>query len=281
MNYQTVISAADLNKQLDNPNWAIMDCRFYLDDPRRGYQEYLEGHIPGAVFVNIDQDLSGPVISGITGRHPLPPVPEIAEKVSAWGIDQRTQVVVYDNETGAYGARLWWMLRWLGHNSVAVLDGGWSGWQTSDNQFENGEKIPEPRNFDPEVQPHLIVDAQFVNDIREDSDYLLLDARSSERYNGINETTDPIAGHIPGAVSAPYSENLTEKGFFKTKTELQDRFSGLLGAYDPINIVVYCGSGVTAAHNIIAMLHSGYGMPKLYSGSWSDWITEPSRPIAK
>ena len=282
MNYQTVISSIELSSHLDDKDWAIVDCRFYFDDPEQGYKEFLEGHIPSSVYTNLDQDLSAPIIPGKTGRHPLPEVSKMVETISSWGIDRDTQVVIYDNETGAYAARLWWILRWLGHIHVAVLDGGLSAWVAEKRLLEINEITPEYKNFIPYIQSQYIVDAQFVDNIRDDSSYALLDARSLERYLGKNETIDPVAGHIPGAISAPYEENLTDEGFFKSKTELQERFRILLDDHDLNNTVVYCGSGVTAAHNIISMLRAGYDiMPKLYPGSWSDWITDPSRPIAK
>ena len=281
MKYLTVISSTELTSHLDDPDWVIVDCRFYLDDPEQGYREFLEGHIPGAVFANLNQDLSAPIIPGKTGRHPLPDVPKMVETISSWGIDRNTQVIIYDNEGGAYGARLWWILRWLGHMTAAVLDGGWNTWLVNNGQIEIKEETPKYKNFIPDIQPQYLVDAQYVNNIREDPDYKLLDSRSSERYFGQNETTDPVAGHIPGAISAPFKENLTEEGFFKSKFELQDRFQVLIGDHDSNSLVFYCGSGVTAAHNIISMVRAGYDMPKLYPGSWSEWITDPTRPIKK
>ena len=217
MKYLTVISSTELTSHLDDPDWVIVDCRFYLDDPEQGYREFLEGHIPGAVFANLNQDLSAPIIPGKTGRHPLPDVPKMVETISSWGIDRNTQVIIYDNEGGAYGARLWWILRWLGHMTAAVLDGGWNTWLVNNGQIEIKEETPKYKNFIPDIQPQYLVDAQYVNNIREDPDYKLLDSRSSERYFGQNETTDPVAGHIPGAISAPFKENLTEEGFFKSK----------------------------------------------------------------
>ena len=281
MKYLTVISSTELTSHLDDPDWVIVDCRFYLDDPEQGYREFLEGHIPGAVFANLNQDLSAPIIPGKTGRHPLPDVPKMVETISSWGIDRNTQVIIYDNEGGAYGARLWWILRWLGHMTAAVLDGGWNTWLVNNGQIEIKEETPKYKNFIPDIQPQYLVDAQYVNNIREDPDYKLLDSRSSERYFGQNESTDPVAGHIPGAISAPFMENLTEEGFFKSKYELQDRFRVLIGDHDSNSLVFYCGSGVTAAHNIISMVRAGYDMPKLYPGSWSEWITDPTRPIKK
>ena len=277
MAFQTILSAADLKKNLDNPEWAIMDCRFDLQESELGYQEYLAGHVPGSLYIHLDRDLSSEIIPGKTGRHPLPDKNVFSERLSSWGIDNLTQVVVYDNNNGGLAARLWWLLRWLGHNNVAILNGGWPAWDIENNPIETGESTREPRVFILVEQPQYIVDAEFVEKVRLDPDYLLVDARAAERYWGINETTDPIAGHIPGAVTAPYAGNLDDQGFFLKTEMLKERFDILLEGIPAENVIFYCGSGVTASHNIVAMIEAGYEMPKLYPGSWSEWITDPSR----
>ena len=279
MAFHTMLSAADLKKNLDNPEWAIMDCRFDLQEPDLGYQEYLEGHIPGSLYIHLDRDLSSEIIPGKTGRHPIPDKNLFSERLSSWGIDNLTQVVVYDNKSGGLAARLWWLLRWLGHNDVAVLNGGWPAWEIENDPIEAGESTREPRVFTPSEQPQYIVDAEFVEQVRLDPDYLLVDSRAAERYWGINETIDPIAGHIPGAVTAPYAGNLDQQGFFLPAELLKERFENLLEGIPTENVIFYCGSGVTACHNIVAMSEAGYEMPKLYPGSWSEWITDPSRQI--
>lgn len=280
MAYQTIISAGDLNKNLTNPTWAIFDCRFYLGETERAAREYLEGHIPGAVYVDLDRDLSSEVIPGKTGRHPLPDSQIFADRLSTWGIDDEVQVVVYDNEGGGLAGRLWWLLRWLGHKNVAVLDGDWNAWNNGNYPVEIGEVKNNTKVFMAVEHPEYLVDLNYVDEIRLDPDYLLLDARSAERYWGLKETVDIKAGHIPGAVTAPYSENLNKNGFFLTPAQLKERFQNLLDGIPAENVVVYCGSGVTAVHNIIAMVIAGYSMPKLYPGSWSEWSLDPDRPIA-
>jgi len=278
MKCDTILSAEESLKHLNDPDWRFIDCRFYLQEPDQGYQDYLEGHISGAAYAHLDRDLSGVIIAGKTGRHPLPDIQDITEKLSAWGISRQTQVVAYDNMGGAFAARLWWLLHWLGHDHVAVLDGGWNAWVEGGKEQETREPEQVRKQFTPEIHPELLVDAMFVEKIRMDPGYLLIDARSPERYWAIEENTDPVAGHIPGAVSAPFSENLDEDGYFLTDDKLIDRFRNLLGDYPPGKTVIYCGSGVTAAHNIIAMLKAGFVMPRLYAGSWSEWITDPARP---
>ena len=280
MKFDTILSVKESSIYLNDPDWGFIDCRFYLQEPDQGYQDYLEGHIPGAVYAHLDRDLSGVVIEGKTGRHPLPVIEDITEKLSAWGIDQQTQVVAYDNQGGALAARLWWVMRWLGHDRVAVIDGGWDAWVESGNSQETQESPRDRMQFVPGLRPDLVVDALFVEKIRTDPEYLLIDARSPERYWALEENIDPVAGHIPGAVSAPFSENLDEDGYFLPDEMLVDRFRSLLGDYPPEKTIVYCGSGVTSIHNIIAMLKVGFDMPKLYVGSWSEWITDSARPTA-
>ena len=279
MAIQTILSAADLNKNLNNPDWAIMDCRFDFDDLKLGYKEYLAGHVPGSLYIDLERDLSSEIIPGKTGRHPLPDKKILAERLSSWGIDGSTKVVVYDNDNGGLAARLWWLLRWLGHENAAVLSGGWSAWDMEKYPIETGETAREPRVFSPTEHSQYIVSANFVEKARQDPDYLLLDSRGAERFWGMNETIDSVAGHIPGAVTAPYAGNLDEEGFFLTAELLKERFENLLGGIPAENVIFYCGSGVTACHNIAAMIEAGFEMPKLYIGSWSEWITDPSRPV--
>jgi thiosulfate/3-mercaptopyruvate sulfurtransferase len=279
MAFQTILSAAELKKNLDNPDWAIMDCRFDFQEPELGYEEYLTGHIPGSLYIHLDRDLSGEILPGKTGRHPLPEINVFCNRLSSWGIDSSTQVVVYDNNNGGLAARLWWLVRWLGHNNIAILDGGWPAWDIEDFPVETVESTRKLREFIPKENPQYLVDAEFVEKIRLDPDFLLVDSRAAERYWGINETTDPIAGHIPGAVTAPFEGNLDDQGFFLKAEQLKERFEILLEGIPAENVVFYCGSGVTASHNIVAMIEAGYEMPKLYPGSWSEWITDPTRPI--
>ncbi len=280
MTYTTLISTADLARHLDDPAWAVVDCRCQLNDSAYGRRAYEQAHIPGAVFADLNADLSGEISPGQTGRHPLPPPDVAARRFSAWGIDAGTQVVAYDEAGGALAAsRLWWMLRWLGHQAVAVLDGGWQQWQREARPTRSGVEHRAPRSFVPRLRPELVVDASDVLASLSSHTLRLFDARTADRYRGENETIDPVAGRIPGAISAPYPDNLDEHGQFKPRDELRSRYQALLGNHPAEASAFYCGSGGTAPHNILAMLHTGLGEAKLYAGSWSDWILDPSRPI--
>ncbi len=188
-------------------------------------------------------------------------------------------MVIYDNKNGGLAARLWWLLRWLGHENASILDGGWPAWEREKYPVETGVNIREPRVFLPVEQPQYIFDVNAIEKIRSDPDYLLVDARSAERYWGLNETNDPIAGHIPGAVTAPYAGNLDDGGFFLKSDLLRERYDTLLGDIPAENVIFYCGSGVTACHNIAAMVDAGFDFPRLYPGSWSEWIINPDRPV--
>ncbi len=279
MTYQTLISVTELVTHLADPDWAIVDCRFSLADIEWGRKEYGQNHIPGAVYAHLDEDLSGPIIPGQTSRHPLPAIESFARTLSNWGVDENVQVIAYDTAGGAIAARLWWMLRWLGHEAVAVLDGGWPRWQAEAGPVRSGVETRQARVFVPRPKPELVVKADQVEDIRADAGYCLIDARSSDRFRGENETLDPVAGHIPGALSLPFAGNLAEDGRFLPPEALEARFQDLVGSVPPERTIFYCGSGVTAAHNILAMVHAGLGETRLYAGSWSEWITDPSRPV--
>jgi thiosulfate/3-mercaptopyruvate sulfurtransferase len=278
--YQTLITPADLGPHTADPAWAVVDCRFLLRDPPAGRRAYLEGHIPGAVYAHLNDDLSGPVIPGRTGRHPLPEPAELAQRFSLWGIDGRTQVVAYDDSGGSMAARLWWALKWLGHDAAAVLDGGWQAWQQAGLPRARGEERRTPRRFVSRLRPGLAVSAETVNQVRAAPDWRVLDARAAERFRGENETIDPVAGHIPGALSAPFADNLDAEGRFRGPGELRARYQRLLGGAPAERVVAYCGSGVTAAHDVLAMAYAGLGEARLYAGSWSEWITDPARPVA-
>jgi thiosulfate/3-mercaptopyruvate sulfurtransferase len=279
MIYTTLISAAELNQHLGQPDWAVVDCRFTLTDPARGRRDYESAHIPGAVYAHVDEDLAGPITPGQTGRHPLPAVAIFAQTLSRWGIDASVQVVAYDDSGGSMAARLWWLLRWLGHEAVAVLDGGWPAWQSEGYSVRSGVEARGGRVFMPRPQPHLVAGAAEVLAVGRDPTYRLLDARSADRFRGENETIDPVAGHIPGAISAPFANNLTPDGRFRSPEALRARFQDLLGDVPPEKTIVYCGSGVTAAHNLLALAYAGLGEGRLYAGSWSEWITSPTRSI--
>jgi thiosulfate/3-mercaptopyruvate sulfurtransferase len=280
MAYSTLISTAELAEHLGDPAWAVVDCRASLADAALGRLKYLESHIAGAVFADLNRDLSAPVVRGQTGRHPLPEVQTAAATLSRLGIGPGVQVVVYDDQGGGMAARLWWMLRWLGHDAVALLDGDWRAWLREGRPTASGEQTRPPRRFTPQVREGWVVHAAEIAGRLGDPGLLLLDARSAERYRGENETIDPRAGHIPGARSTPYSGNLDEQGYFLPPAVLAARFAPLLGDRPVEEVVLYCGSGVSAAHNLVALAHAGLGTARLYVGSWSEWITDPDRPIA-
>jgi thiosulfate/3-mercaptopyruvate sulfurtransferase len=282
MTFTSIISTFELARHLAERDWVILDCRFTLAEPQRGEQEYLRVHIPGAVYLSLDRDLSGPVIPGVTGRHPLPAVEAAAETFTRAGIGKGVKVAAYDDAGGALAAaRAWWMLRWLGHAEVAVLNGGWQLWQKEGRLVRAGMETRQRGDFTPRVRGELLTSAEQVDQLRLDPAYRVFDSRSADRYRGENETIDPVAGHIPGAGSAPYAVNLQSDGRFRPKDSLHKRFSRLTGEVPTGQCIFYCGSGVTAAHNILAMEYAGLGEARLYAGSWSEWITDPKRPVAK
>ncbi len=277
--HTTLIDVHTLHRHHQDPDWRVIDARFSLADAGQGAREYAEGHVPGAVYAHLDDDLSGPIIRGETGRHPLPSVDRAVEVFSRFGIDSRVQVAVYDGAGGSVAARVWWMLRWLGHDAVAVVDGGWPAWTGADLPVTR--EVPEvtPRKFVANVQAHMVTDVEGVDGYRNNESWAVLDARTPERFRGEQEPIDPIAGHIPGARCANFDENLGEDGRFLSPEELKRRFEGLFGDVPADRAVNYCGSGVSACHNLLAIAHAGLGDAVLYPGSWSEWITDEDRPI--
>lgn len=281
MLYTTLISTGELAAQLDNPDWTIVDARFTLREPDRGERDYRTAHIPGAVYAHLDRDLSSPQIMGQTGRHPLPPLETLTARLGDWGIDARTQVIVYDDAGGMIAGRLWWMLRWLGHDAAALLDGGWPRWQQEGRPVCAGVETRAPRRFEAHLRPELVATAEEIEARLGSPDLHLFDARAADRFRGENETLDPVGGHIPGAVSAPYVENLRPDGLMLPPDQLAARFEGLLGDAPAAEAIFYCGSGVSAAHDVLATQHAGLPMPRLYVGSWSDWVSTGRRPVAR
>ena len=279
MLFTTLISTEKCARHLANPDWAIVDCRFTLGDAERGRRDYQHAHVPGALYAHLEDDLSGPIVPGVTGRHPLPEIGRFAHTLGTWGIDAHVQVVVYDDTGGMMAARLWWMLRWLGHEGVAVLDGGWPCWQSEQRPVCAGVETRPPRVFVPRPRPELLADAADVAALQADPAARLIDARAVERYRGEVEPIDARAGHISGAVCVSYGENLGPGGVFLPAPELRARYTAVLGDVPAEHAVFYCGSGVSAAHNLLALAHAGLGDGRLYAGSWSDWITDPSRPV--
>jgi thiosulfate/3-mercaptopyruvate sulfurtransferase len=279
MAFKTLISTAALASHLTDPWFTIVDCRFKLDDVNWGEAAWRTGHIPGAVYAHLDRDLSGPK-TGTNGRHPLPDVAVISATLGRLGITSGRQVVAYDQDNGMFASRLWWLLRWLGHDSVAVLDGGLAKWIAEGREITATDDSHEPTVF--EAHPHLdmTVNAADVASRRIDPAWRVIDARAPERYRGEVEPMDPVAGHIPGADSHFFQRNLDERGIFRTPEELRRQFAGLLGDVPPERTICYCGSGVQASQNLLALEHAGLPGAKLYSGSWSEWVSDPARPVA-
>lgn len=277
---RTLIRAEELARHLDDAAWVVCDCRHDLADPSAGRRAFAESHVPGARFVHLDEDLSAPK-TGKNGRHPLPDPQTFAHRAGELGIDGTKQVVAYDASGGPYAARLWWMLRWLGHDTVAVLDGGWNAWLTGG--YATTRQVPEVRatRFVPNLRREAAVDAMAVAGHLGQSGRLLLDARAPNRYRGENETLDPVAGHIPGAANRFFQLNLDADGKFKPAVTLKKEFGETLGGHSPAQVTHYCGSGVTACHNLLAMEVAGLSGSKLYPGSWSEWCSDPSRPTAR
>jgi thiosulfate/3-mercaptopyruvate sulfurtransferase len=272
--YQTLVEAETLMAHLEDTNWVIVDCRFSLSDTEAGRRGYLKSHIPGAVYAHLDDDLSA-LPSGDSGRHPLPSPPELIELFGRLGIGDGTQVVAYDDVNGTIASRLWWMLRYMGHGSVAVLDGGFTAWTASGYPTEAGVQQNPPAQFHGSPRLDWLASADEAA-----AASLLVDSRGAERYRGENEPYDPVAGHIPGAVNYFYQLNWTPDGRFMPPGELQANLQDLLGQSAPSETVFYCGSGVSACANLLALAHAGIGDARLYVGSWSGWSSDPARSIA-
>jgi thiosulfate/3-mercaptopyruvate sulfurtransferase len=276
--YQTLIDCETVARHINAPNWVIVDCRFDLMQPQAGLTAYVAGHIPGALYADLEQGLSGPVTAE-SGRHPLPDPATFAQRLGRWGIGNASQVVVYDAGNGAYAVRLWWMLRWLGHQAVALLDGGFSAWQVAGLPLS--QEIPQPSAvlFEAQLLHDSHVTTSQVNKGIRDGTLCVVDARAAARYAGEIEPIDPVAGHIPTARNYPFEANLDAQGRFLAADQLKDRFAALAGK--PEQVVHMCGSGVTACHNLLAMEIAGYTGSKLYAGSWSEWIRNPKNPVSK
>jgi thiosulfate/3-mercaptopyruvate sulfurtransferase len=277
--YTTLISTAELAARPDDPAWIVVDCRHNLADVDAGEKAYRASHIAGAQFMHIDRDLSG-ARTGANGRHPLPQIADIVARFGRAGIDDSKQVVAYDQNNGMWTSRLWWLLQWLGHPAVAVLDGGLDRW-TAEGRALTTETPRIRRATFIAKSPAATASAQEVVEHLDDGALTLIDARAPERYRGDVEPIDPVAGHIPGAVNRPYTENLLPDGRFKPALQLRDEFHALLQDSSPVRVVHQCGSGVTACHNALAMAVAGLPGSRLYPGSWSEWIADPKRPVAR
>lgn len=279
MTFSTLVSADTLAAHLDG-SWAIVDCRSDLSDPALGRAQYRAGHIPGAVYASLSRDLSA-VPDGRNGRHPLPSPEAFAATCGRLGIGPSTQVVAYDQDVGAYAARLWWMLRYVGHAAVAVLDGGWAAWVRGGYPVRAGDETRPPEVFTASPRPSMHVSLDEVLPLVGGKGARLVDARSPERFEGRSEPLDRVAGHIPGAVNHFYKLNVDETGAMLPPDALRRLYEPLLGGRDPEAIVMYCGSGVTACHNLLAMEHAGLHGARLYAGSWSEWSSDPDRGVEK
>jgi len=281
--YTTIITTDQLTAyQAGHPagELAIIDCSFVQSSPEQGRLDYEEMHIQSAIYAHLLEDLSGPIIPGVTGRNPLPDPAVFARTLSNWGIGPGVQVVTYDESGGNFASRLWWMLRWLGHEAVAVLDGGLVAWLEADGATSEGRETRATVEFRPQVRPELLASTAQVDAIRNDPAWKLIDVRPVERFRGEIEPKDPIAGHIPGSLNAPWRDNLDDADRLLSPDVLAARFQALFGDTPSQRIVFSCGSGITACHSLLAMRHAGLGEAQLYVGSWSKWITDPGRAVA-
>ena len=277
--YRHIISAAALETRLEDPAVRVLDCRYDLADADAGRSAYLDGHIAGAVFADLERDLSAPVTAG-TGRHPLPTVAEFTQTLSRLGIDEKVDVVAYDAGNGAMAARAWWMLRWLGHDKVRLLDGGFAQWMLENRPTRNGHEAAIPRTFQACPRDDLIITTgEIARHIGRIGLLRIVDARDAIRFRGEVEPIDPIAGHIPGSMNLPLTDSLNEDGSWKSPAELGALWRDLLGNDPGVPWCVMCGSGVTACHLAISGMEAGLVEPRLYVGSWSEWIRDPGRPI--
>jgi thiosulfate/3-mercaptopyruvate sulfurtransferase len=278
--YTTLIEPAQLAAIMGDPKCAILDCRFELAQPEAGARAYAAGHVPHALYAHLDRDLSAPV-TPMSGRHPLPDVEALSATLGRWGIDERVQVVAYDQANGAYAARAWWLLRWVGHNHVAVVNGGYAAWLGQALPVSTEETVRPPRQFTARVTAPAPLGSEAVQRALAERAIVLVDARGADRFAGQNETIDSVAGHVPGALSAPFAGNLDAQGKFLEAAALRQRWQNLLGTRPARELVSMCGSGVTACHNLLALEVAGLGGAQLYAGSWSEWIRDPRRPIAR
>jgi thiosulfate/3-mercaptopyruvate sulfurtransferase len=272
--YSTLITVAELSRMIHDNALCVIDCRFDLGEPSAGLSAYRHGHIPGAVYADLEDDLSSAPNSDC-GRHPLPTPEQMCETFARLGISSAHQVVVYDDAGGMIAARAWWMLHYLGHSAAAVLDGSWRAWEASGAAIEAGENSAEPAKFQGTARRSQLVIIDEVSKVEN-----LIDARDPQRYRGEVEPLDPRPGHILGAKNHFFRNNLDSDGFFRTPFGLKQAFARTLGTLPGSESVHYCGSGVSACHNILAQMHAGLDEPRLYCGSWSEWCADPERPAA-
>ena len=275
-----LVTATQLNDHLADPSWVIFDCRHDLMDHAKGARLYGDGHIPGAHFAPVETALAGPK-TGTNGRHPLPAPEGFASFLASHGVSAASTLVAYDDCGGLYAARLWWMARWIGLKSVALLDGGISRWIAENRTLTEEMPSLRPASLVAHVNPAMACSTETVHRHLSDPAQVILDARAAERFRGDVETIDPVAGHIPGALNRFYKCNLQPDLTFRPAAELKQEFSALLHHRSPENVVHQCGSGITACANLFAMEYAGLPGSKLYAGSWSEWIADPARPVAR
>lgn len=278
MPYTTIVSTELVASHLGDPAWILVDCRYDLSNPSWGEEQYRAGHVPGAVYASLDRDLAA-APDGRNGRHPLPGHDAMAATFGRWGITEGRQVVAYDQDMGVYASRLWWMLRYLGHDAVAVLDGGFAKWAREGRQARGGAETREPAVFVARPQPGMRLTANQVWARLGDPGATLVDARAPARFEGKEEPLDRVAGHIPGARNHFYQWNVAADGTLLPPEILRGKFTEVIGDATPEQVVMYCGSGVTACHNLLAMEHAGLRGPKLFPGSWSEWSADADKPI--
>jgi thiosulfate/3-mercaptopyruvate sulfurtransferase len=283
--FTTLIEPAELHVHAADGDWALIDCRFDLAKPAWGEAAWAAGHIPGAQYAHLDRDLSGEHTPS-TGRHPLPAMSTLAATFGGWGIDATVQVVAYDQAAGPYAARLWWLLRWLGHRQVAVLNGGFAAWERARLPVSRSSAVRTPRRFTPAPAADMLttsaaVAAALKSGALTSAEVLLVDGRSAERFAGENETLDPVAGHIPGAHNHPFAANTDSQGRFLATGELRRAWERTLRGRPASAVVAMCGSGVTACQNLLALEAAGLSGARLYAGSWSEWIRDPARAVAR
>jgi thiosulfate/3-mercaptopyruvate sulfurtransferase len=278
MSRETLISTDALAAHLHGPAIVVVDCRFKLDDTGWGEREYAAAHVPGAVYAHLDRDLSG-TKNGTNGRHPLPDTSQLAATLGRLGIGDGVQVVVYDQDNAMFASRLWWLLRWMGHTAVAVLDGGFAKWTAERRPVSSGIEQRAAQRFNGSARGDMIVDASQVAALAQTPGWLLVDARAPERYRGEVEPLDKVPGHIPGATNHFFQKNVDARGTFLPPDALRDQLRPVIGATPPDHVICYCGSGVTACQNLLALEHVGITGAKLYPGSWSEWCSDVTRPV--
>lgn len=276
MQYTTLIETQELAERLDHPDWLICDCRFILSKPQEGRISYEKNHIPNAHYLDLELDLSGRK-TALSGRHPLPTPDHLVKVLNQIGMTAKTQVVVYDDSFGAIAARLWWLLKWLGHEQVAVLNGGWQKWLKEKRVLTTDKPSAHLGHFQGRCRDEMWVDSEFV--YANLHEIFLMDVRAEERFYGRIEPFDKIPGHIPGAYNIPFEDNLALDGCYLSQSELKEIYGEIASDPHQNNVVVMCGSGVTACHTLLALQHIGINHAKLYAGSWSEWITVADRPM--